>query len=105
MLGDAYLKGLATRDLVKAGVVPGPELLVSAGHVRPRLGEAFILSFPQFGRYLDAPLTGPENVAEVVRAVLAKGADVIKVGASERAGLAATDPRKQELPTRRCGRR
>lgn len=97
VLGDAYLKGLATRDLVKAGIVPGPEMLVSAGHVRPRLGEAFILSFPQFGRYLDAPLTGPENVAEVVRAVLARGADVIKVGASERAGLASTDPRKQEL--------
>jgi imidazolonepropionase-like amidohydrolase len=97
VLGDHHLTGLATRDLVKAGHVPGPEILASAGHVRPRLGESFILSFPQFGRYLDQPLTGAANVAEVVRAVLAKGADVVKVGASERAGLAATDPRRPEL--------
>jgi len=97
VLGDAFLKGLATRDLVREGHVPGPQMLVSAGHVRPQLGEAFILSFPQFGRYLNAPLQGPEQVAEVVRAVLARGADVVKVGASERAGLARTDPRRQEL--------
>jgi imidazolonepropionase-like amidohydrolase len=29
--------------------------------------------------------------------VIARGADVLKVGASERAGLASTDPRRQEL--------
>ncbi len=97
VLGDAYLKGIATRDLVRQGDTPGPEMLTSAGHVRPVLGEAFILSFPQFGRYLHAPLTGADQVAEVVRAVIARGADVIKVGASERAGLAQTDPRRPEL--------
>jgi imidazolonepropionase-like amidohydrolase len=97
VLGDAYLKGMATRDLVRSGFVQGPEMLVSGGHVRPRLGEPFILSFPQFGQYLNAPLQGADNVASVVRAVVARGADVIKVGASERAGLANTDPRRQEL--------
>ena len=97
VLGDAFLKGLATRDLVRDGYVPGPQMLVSGGHVRPQLGEAFILSFPQFGRYLAVPLQGSEQVAEVVRAVIARGADVVKVGASERAGLARTDPRRQEL--------
>ena len=97
VLGDAYLKAMATRDLVRAGYVQGPQMLVSGGHIRPRLGEPFILSFPQFGQYLDAPLQGAANVAVVVRAVAARGADVIKVGASERAGLARTDPRRQEL--------
>ena len=97
VLGDVYLKGMATRDLVRAGHVAGPQMLVSAGHVRPRLGEPFILSFPQFGQYVDAPLQGADNVATVVRAVIARGADVIKVGASERAGLARTDPRRPEL--------
>ncbi len=97
VLGDAYLKAMATRDLVRAGYVQGPQMLVSGGHVRPQLGEPFILSFPQFGQYLDAPLQGADNVAAVVRAVIARGADVIKVGASERAGLARTDPRRQEL--------
>ena len=75
VLGDAFLKGLATRDLVRDGYVPGPQMLVSGGHVRPQLGEAFILSFPQFGRYLTAPLQGSEQVAEVVRAVIARIVD------------------------------
>lgn len=97
VLGDAYLKAMATRDLVRAGYIPGPEMLVSGGHIRPVLGEPFILSFPQFGQYLNSPLQGADNVAAVVRAVAARGADVIKVGASERAGLARTDPRRQEL--------
>ena len=97
VLGDTYLKAMATRDLVRAGYVQGPQMLVSGGHVRPRLGEPFILSFPQFGQYLEAPLQGADNVAAVVRVVAARGADVIKVGASERAGLARTDPRRQEL--------
>ncbi|MBP7371040.1 MAG: amidohydrolase family protein [Arenimonas sp.] len=97
VLGDVYLKGLGTRDLIQQNNVSGPELLVSAGHVRPVLGESFILSYPQFGRYYKTPLKGDENVREVVRAVIARGADVIKVGASERAGLASTDPRRPEL--------
>jgi len=97
VLGDNYLKGMATRDLVRNGRVAGPQMLVSGGHVRPQLGESFVLSYPQFGQYLEAPLKGPDQVAEVVRAVINRGADVIKVGASERAGLARTDPRRQEL--------
>ncbi len=97
VLGDAYLKAMATRDLVRRGDVQGPEMLAAGGIVRPRLGEPFILGFPQFGRYLDNPLQGVDNVAEVVRALIARGADVIKVGASERAGMASTDPRRQEL--------
>lgn len=97
VLGDVYLKGIATRDLVRQRNVPGPELLSSAGHIRPVLGEPFILSFPQFGRFYAEPLHGIDNVREVARAVMARGADVLKVGASERAGLANTDPRRQEL--------
>ena len=97
ILGDTYLQGLGTRDLVKGGFTLGPELVVSGGHVRPTLGEAFFVTFPQFGRFLEGRLTGPDNVAAVVRALIAKGVDVIKVGASERAGLATTDPRRPEL--------
>ncbi len=39
----------------------------------------------------------PDRIAAATRAFIADGADVIKVGASERAGLASTDPRKPEL--------
>jgi len=97
ILGDTYLQALGLRDLIRQGYWEGPEMLVSGGHIRPRLGTAFIVSYPQFGQYLDQELRGPAQVALVTRAVLAKNVDVIKVGASERAGRADTDPRRQEL--------
>ena len=95
--GDRYLRGMGTRDLIRGGYVRGPELLCSGGIVRPVLGEFFISPFPEFGRYLNDRLTGTENVSAVVRALLDRGADLIKVGASERAGLSTTEPRRQEL--------
>jgi imidazolonepropionase-like amidohydrolase len=97
VLGDTYRQALGTRDLIRAGHVPGPELLVSPGHIRPRPGLAFFMVYPQFGDAIDGEMRGPERIAEATRALIAEGADVIKVGASERAGLASTDPRKPEL--------
>ncbi len=97
VLGDTYLQAIGTRDLVRAGHVPGPELLVSPGHIRPKPGVAFYMVYPQFGATIDGELRGPDRIAEATRALIAKGADVIKVGASERAGLANADPRKPEL--------
>jgi len=97
VLGDTNLQAMGTRDLIRAGYVPGPELLVSPGHIRPKPGIAFYEVYPQFGDAIDGELRGPDRIAEATRALIAKGADVIKVGASERAGLASTDPRKQEL--------
>ena len=97
VLGDTYLQASGTRDLVRAGHVPGPELLVSPGHIRPKPGLAFFMVYPQFGDAIDGELRGADRIAEATRALMDRGADVIKVGASERAGLANTDPRKPEL--------
>lgn len=97
VLGDTYLQAIGTRELIRAGHVPGPELLVSPGHIRPQPGLAFFMVYPQFGDAIDGELRGPDRVAEATRALIANGADVIKVGASERAGLANADPRKPEL--------
>src|SRR5262245_42511414 len=97
VLGDTNLQAIGTRDLIRLGHVPGPELLVSPGHIRPKPGLAFFTTYPQFGDAIDGELRGPERIAEATRALIAKGADVIKVGASERAGLPGTDPRKLEL--------
>lgn len=96
-LGDAYMQALGTRDLIRGGFVEGPEILCSGPIIRPKPGIPFYVTFPQFGRWLNGELRGAANIAEVVRAVLARGVDLIKVGASERAGLADTDPRRQEL--------
>src|SRR6185503_7057464 len=97
VLGDTYLQATDTRDLIRLGHVPGPEMLVSPGHIRPKPGLAFFMVYPQFGDAIDGELRGPDRIAAATRALIAKGADVIKVGASERAGLANTDPRKPEL--------
>ena len=97
VLGDTNLQAIGTRDLVRAGHVPGPEMLVSPGHIRPKPGMAFFEVYPQFGDAINGELRGPDRIAEATRALIARGADVIKVGASERAGLAYTDPRRQEL--------
>ncbi len=97
VLGDTYSQALGTRDLVRRGFVPGPELLVSPGHIRPKPGLAFFMAYPQFGDAIGGELRGPDRVAEATRAFITKGADVIKVGASERAGLVETDPRRPEL--------
>ena len=97
VLGDTHLQAIGTRDLVRAGHVPGPELLVSPGHIRPKPGLGFFMVYSQFGDAIDGELRGPERIAEATRALIANDADVIKVGASERAGLANADPRKPEL--------
>jgi imidazolonepropionase-like amidohydrolase len=97
VLGDTNLRAIGTRDLIRRGHVPGPDLLVSPGHIRPKPGTAFFMTYPQFGDAIGGELRGPERIAEATRALIAKGADVIKVGASERAGLPDTDPRKIEL--------
>lgn len=97
VLGDTNLQAIGTRDLVRRGFVPGPDLLVSPGHIRPKPGMAFFEVYPQFGDAINGELRGPDRIAEATRALIARGADVIKVGASERAGLVYTDPRKPEL--------
>ncbi|MEX2150156.1 MAG: amidohydrolase family protein [Steroidobacteraceae bacterium] len=97
VLGDSYFRALGTRDLIRAGHTPGPELLVSGGIIRPRPGEAFFVTFPQFGAALNGELRGVERIAAVTRAMLERGVDLIKVAASERAGVAAADPRRAEL--------
>ena len=97
VLGDTNLRAIGTRDLIRLGHVPGPELLVSPGHIRPKPGTAFFMTYPEFGDAIGGELRGPDRIAAATRALIAKGADVIKVGASERAGLPDTDPRKLEL--------
>jgi imidazolonepropionase-like amidohydrolase len=97
VLGDTMQQGIGTRDLVRGGHIEGPELLCSGPIIRPLPGTEFYMAFPQFGRFMDKELRGPQVIAEVVRAVLDRGADVIKLGATERAGRASTDPRRQEL--------
>lgn len=96
-LGDSYHQAQGTRDLIRAGHVPGPELLVASSIIRPKPGAGFFVTYPQFGAYYASELRGPKLITEVTRAMIDSGVDVIKVSASERAGLPTTDPRRNEL--------
>jgi len=99
VLGSPYFRSLGTRDLIKKGYLEGPELFVSGGIVRPDLGPPFLVTLPEFGAYLETDLHGAENVRKIVRVLLDRGVDVIKVGASGKAGSPYTDPRQPELNT------
>ena len=99
VLGSPYFRSLGTRDLIRKGYLEGPELLVSGGIVRPDLGAPFLVTLPEYGRYLIEELHGAENVRAIVKTLLERGVDVIKVGASGKAGSAYTDPRQPELNT------
>jgi N-acyl-D-aspartate/D-glutamate deacylase len=69
VLGDMYLQAIYTRDLVRLGHVPGPELLVSPGHIRPKPGVAFFMVYPEFADAIDGELQGAERIAAATRAL------------------------------------
>jgi imidazolonepropionase-like amidohydrolase len=94
--GVSSYTDVGLRELVRAGAVPGPDVLASGYHIRPRLAEEAFLDTPTLASLMPG-LRSPEDVRQAVRANLARRVDWIKVLATERAGLADTDPRKQAL--------
>lgn len=80
--------------LVVKGAVVGPDVVTAGYHVRPRIAEEAFLSDPQYSDLM----TGVTTVDKMRRAVqmnLAHGVDWIKILATDRAGTADTDPRRQ----------
>jgi len=92
--GVAHYFDVGFRDLVRKGGLPGPDMLASGYHVRPRVAEEAFVSHPSLFELMSGVDTEGELRA-MVRANLDRGVDWIKVLASERAGTADTDPRKQ----------
>ena len=81
-------------ELVKAGAVAGPDVITAGYHVRPRIAEEAFLSDPSYADLM----SGVTTIAKLRRAVqmnLAHGVNWIKILATDRAGTADTDPRKQ----------
>jgi SSS family solute:Na+ symporter len=81
------------RELVRAGVLLGPDMLAAGVFVTPALGETQTAD-PRLAA-LGNDVRTPEQLRELVRVNAARGVDVIKTRATERAGLADQDPRKQ----------
>ena len=88
-----HYEDVGLRALVRQGVIPGPEMLAAGVFVTPYLGET-VLADPRLAPYTKAILT-PAQLAAVVNINIDRGVDWIKTRATERAGLADQDPRKQ----------
>jgi imidazolonepropionase-like amidohydrolase len=93
-MGVNHFVDIEMRELNHAGVVDVPDIVAAGYHVRPHPADEFFLDFPKLHDLL-AGVQGPENVRRMVRAQAERGVNVIKIMATERAGLPDTDPRKR----------
>lgn len=93
-LGVNHFADIGIRDLNHVGVVDLPDVVAAGYHVRPHPAEEFFLDFPSLHDLMPG-VQGPENVRRMVRALAERGVNVIKIMATERAGLPDTDPRKR----------
>lgn len=93
-LGVNHFVDIGFRELNHAGVVDIPDVVAAGYHVRPRPAEEFFLDMPKMKDLING-VNGAESVRRMVRAMIERGVDVIKIMATERAGLPDTDPRKR----------
>lgn len=81
-------------QLVKNGVVAGPDVVSAGYHVRPQMAAEAFLNHPEYADLM-AGVTTIERMRRAVQMNLSHNVDWIKILATERAGTADTDPRKQ----------
>ncbi len=81
-------------QLVTAGVVAGPDVLSAGYHIRPQMAAEAFLEHPEFADLM-AGVTTIERMRRAVQMNLSHGVSWIKILATDRAGTADTDPRKQ----------
>ena len=88
-----HYEDVGLRALVRQGAIAGPEMLAAGVFVTPTLGET-VLADPRLAPFAGG-VTTPAQLAAVVNINIDRGVDWIKTRATERAGLAEQDPRKQ----------
>jgi imidazolonepropionase-like amidohydrolase len=81
-------------ELVKSGAVAGPDVVSCGYHVRPQIAQEAFLSDPAYADLMSG-VTTIEKMRRAVQMNLSHGVNWIKILATERAGTADTDPRKQ----------
>jgi imidazolonepropionase-like amidohydrolase len=92
--GVSHYVDVGLRELVKQGVLVGPDVVASGYHVRPLVAEEAFFDHPSMAGLMRG-VTTVDALRQMVRANLSRGVDWIKVLATERAGTPDTDPRKQ----------
>jgi imidazolonepropionase-like amidohydrolase len=84
---------VAIRDMVKQGILPGPDIVATGVYVTPNLGGA-VLADERLYR-LHSGVDTPATLRHLVQVNLDHGVNWIKTRGTERAGLPETDPRQQ----------
>lgn len=85
---------VAIRDMVRARLLPGPDILATGVFVTPNIEDA-VLADSRLVRFLKTGVRTVDELRELVRINLSHGVDWIKTRGTERAGRPETDPREQ----------
>lgn len=93
-MGVNHFVDVGMRELHRKGALDLPETLAAGYHVRTTPAEAYFLDFVEPLRS-DAQRSTPMDPRAMVRNMLSRRVDWIKVNATERAGLVQDDPRKR----------
>ena len=91
--GSNSYHDVAINNLVKQNKLAGPEIVAAGIFIQPELGED-LLADNRFAKFFDG-VKSEEQLRKIVQINIARGAQVIKTRATERAGAPETDPRKQ----------
>ena len=91
--GVGAYEDIGLRELVRAGKIPGPDVVAAGVYVTPNLEET-ILADPRLAPLADGVKTD-EQLRLLVEVNIDRGVDVIKSRGTERAGRPDTDPREQ----------
>jgi imidazolonepropionase-like amidohydrolase len=94
VLGVEHYKDVGLRELHRLGAVEIPEVIAAGYPIRPDMLQEFFLDFPSLFE-LSPKLAGASNIERVVKVNLDRDVEVIKVLATERAGVATADPNKR----------
>ena len=92
--GVSNYADIGFHELVLKGAAIGPDFVSAGYHVRPVLAPEAFLNNPEYSDLMSG-VTTVEKMRRAVDMNLAHGVQWIKILATERAGTADTDPRKQ----------
>lgn len=93
LAGTRAYEGVALRELVRLGKLPGPDIHASGVFVLPDIGPA-VLADPRLAEF-HGGVDGDDAMRRIVSINADHDVDVIKTSATQRSGLPTTDPRQQ----------
>ena len=97
----AYYADVSLREMVREGVLAGPDVIATGVFVTPNLRDG-VLSDPRLASLHDG-VESEEALRHLVSVNIDRGVQFIKTRGTERAGLPNTDPRKQVYTQEQIG--